>query len=96
MDLIPPPDGAGPFNAIVRYIFDYEKEGVLVGKTDLESILDENGFGAATEMGVFTLDKGPEVSLLPEPFWIYIFNSSEPVGEATKITVSNTFPLIVT
>ena len=37
----------------------YAKEGVLVGKTYLESILDESGFGAATEMGGFPLDKGP-------------------------------------
>ena len=47
----------------------------MVGKTDLESMLDESGFGAATEMGGFTLDKGPEVSLAPESFWTSIFVS---------------------
>ena len=30
-------------------------EVVLFGKTDLKSMLDESFFGAATEMGVFTL-----------------------------------------
>ena len=63
MDFIPPPSGAGYFNYIGWYIFDDRKEGVLVGKIYLESMLDEGGFGAAT--GVFTLDKGPEVSLAP-------------------------------
>ena len=43
----------------------YAKEGVLVGKTDLDSMLYESGFGAATEMGGFTLDKVPEVYLAP-------------------------------
>ena len=31
----------------------------LVGKTNLESMLDESGFDDSAEMGVFTLDKGP-------------------------------------
>ena len=39
--------------------FDYLKGGVLVGKIDLESMLDESDFGAANEMGRFPLDKGP-------------------------------------
>ena len=39
-------------------------------------MLDESGFGAATEMGGFTLDKGSEVSLEPETFWTPIFTSS--------------------
>ena len=43
----------------------YAKEGVLVGKTDLESILDESGFGAAAKMGGLELDKDPEISLEP-------------------------------
>ena len=38
------------------------KESVLVGKPDLESMLDESGFVGVTEMGGFALDKGPEVS----------------------------------
>ena len=65
LELIPPPNGTGAFNDIGGYTFDYAKEGVLVGKTDLESILNESGFGAATEMGGSTLDKGSKVSLVP-------------------------------
>ena len=65
MEFNPPPNGAGDFNEVGGYTFDYAKGGVLVGKTYLESMLDESGFGAATEMGGFTLDKGPEVSLAP-------------------------------
>ena len=61
MDLIPTPNGAGRFNDISGKTFGYAKEGILVGKTYLESMLDESGFGAATEMGVIELDKGPEV-----------------------------------
>ena len=76
MYLIPPPNGAGDFNEIVCYTSDYAKEGVLVGKTDLECMLNESCFGAATEVGVFLLEKVPEVSLVPETFWAYIFNSS--------------------
>ena len=40
----------------------------MVGKTDLESMLDESGFSADTEMGAFAMDKGSEVYLAPEPF----------------------------
>ena len=47
----------------------------LVGKTDIESMLDESIFGAATEMRVFVMDNGPELSLAPEPFWKSIFTS---------------------
>ena len=64
MDLTPPPNGDVSFNKI-GYKFDDENEGVLVGKTDIESMLDESGFGAAPEMGGFVLKKGPEVSLEP-------------------------------
>ena len=35
----------------------------MVGKTDLESMLDERSFGAAAEMGGLILYKGQEVSL---------------------------------
>ena len=63
----------------------------MVGKTELESMSDESGFGAATEMGEFTLDKGPEVSLALEPFWTSIFASSSSDGGADKISVSTTF-----
>ena len=61
----------------------------MVGKKDLESMLDESGFGAATEMLGFVLDKGPEVSLAPEPFWISIFDSSSSVAAVDKKYVSN-------
>ena len=56
MDLIPPPNGARAFNVIDGYTFDYAKEGVLVEKIDLESMLDESGFHAATEMVGFALE----------------------------------------
>ena len=62
----------------------------LVGKTDLEFILDGSGFGVAPEMGVFELDKVPELSLEQEKFETSIFNSSSLVGAATKRSVSNT------
>ena len=65
----------------------------MVGKKDLDSMLDESGFGAATEMGGLTLDKSLEVSLAPEPFWTSIFTSSASVGSATKLSVlTNFFP----
>ena len=67
----------------------------MVGKTDLESMLDESGFGAATEMVGFTLDKGPEVSLAPELFGICIFTSSTLVEEFSKRSVSTTISLLV-
>ena len=73
LELTPPPNDTGAFHDIGGYIFDYAKEGVLVGKTDLEPILNEGGFGAATEMGGSTLEKGSKVSLVPEHFWTYIF-----------------------
>ena len=63
----------------------------MVGKTDLDYMSIESGFGAATEMGGFALDKGPEVSLAPEPFLISIFTSSTLVGAASKRSVSTTF-----
>ena len=60
-------------------------------KIDLELMLDEGGFVDATEIVGFTLDKGPEVSLAPEPYWISMFSSSLLVGAASKLSVSNTF-----
>ena len=63
----------------------------MVGKTNLESMLDESGFGAGTEMGGFALDKGPEVSLAAEPFGTLIFASSQSVEIADKLSVSTTF-----
>ena len=63
----------------------------MVGKIDLEFMLDESGFGAAPEMGVFALDKVPEVSLAPEPFRTSIFISSASVGAAAERSVSATF-----
>ena len=56
----------GPVVTLVG-IFDYSKEGVLVGKTDPESILDESGFGAATEMGVFAMES-PIIILVTRTF----------------------------
>ena len=55
LDLIPHPNGAGGFNDIGGQTFEYEKQGILIGKTYLESMLDESGFGDATEMGGFVL-----------------------------------------
>ena len=69
----------------------YAKESILVGKTCLESVLDENGFGAATEMGGFTLDKVPELSLALEPFCTSIFTTSSSARAASKQSVSNIF-----
>ena len=65
MDFILHPNYAGYFNDIGVYTLDYVKEGVLVGKKDLESMLDESGFGSATEMVRLLLEKVPEVSLAP-------------------------------
>ena len=47
--------------------------------------------GAANEMGGVVLDKGPEVSLEPEPFCTSMFTSSASAGETTKLSVSTTF-----
>ena len=68
----------------------------MVGKTDLESMLDQSGFGAATEMGGFALDKGPEVSLAPEPFYTSISTSSSSIVAAAKMSFSNTLSLLFT
>ena len=54
MDLTPPPNDYGYFNETYGYTFDDENYGALVCKTDLESVPDEIGFVAATEMGGFT------------------------------------------
>ena len=56
----------------------------MIGKTHLESMLDEISFGAETEMGRFALEKGPEVPLALEHFLTFIFTSSELVGAAAK------------
>ena len=56
----------------------------MVGKTDIEPMLDESGFCTATEMGGFALEKVPEVSLAPEPFGTPIFTSSASVGKGDK------------
>ena len=60
----------------------------MVRKPDLESILGESGFVAITEMGGFTLEKVPELSLAPETFWTSIFTSSASVGAGSKLSVS--------
>ena len=54
-----------PLMTLVGRHFMMQRRVFLVGKKDLESMLDECGYGAATEMGGFTLDKVPEVSLVP-------------------------------
>ena len=41
----------GPLMTLVGINVYYAKEGVLVVKTYIESMSDENGFGAATEIG---------------------------------------------
>ena len=46
---------------VVRHL-NIQRRVYLIGKTDLESMLDESSFGDATKMGGFTQDKGPEVS----------------------------------
>ena len=53
-------------------------------------MLDESGFCSVTEMGGFTLDKGP-VFLSIEKLWAYIFTSSALVGVSAKRSVSDTF-----
>ena len=58
-------------------------------------MLDESGFGAAAEMGVFALDKDPELSFAQEPFWESIFYFSASVGGSAKQSVSTTFPLFI-
>ena len=67
----------------------------MVGKTYLESMLDESGFGAVTEIGGFALDKGLEVSMALEPFWTSVFTSSSSVVATSKQSLSNTFSLVV-
>ena len=88
--LIPPTNGSGSCNYIGGYIFDYSKEGVLVGKTDIESMLDESDFGATTEMGGFVLES-LMIILLTRTFWTSIFTSSVLVGAAVDRSVSTTF-----
>ena len=65
----------------------------MVGKTDLDSMSGESGFGAATPMGGFAQEKGPDVSLALEPFWASIFTSSASVRGSDKQSISNTPPL---
>ena len=57
----------------------------MLVKTYLESMLDESGFGAASEKGRFSLDKGSEESLVPKPFWTSAFTSSALVGAGDKL-----------
>ena len=54
-------------------------------------MLDESGFGADTEMGGFVLYKFPELYLVSESFWRFIFTSSASVRSTYKRSVSNTF-----
>ena len=89
--MILPTNGSGFFYEICGHIFEYAKEVMLVGNTDLKSILDKIGFGAATEMGVFVLDKVPEVSLEPKTIWIPIFASSALIVAAAKLSISNNY-----
>ena len=56
---------------------------MYVLQIDLDSMLDEIGFDAATEMGGSELEKVPEVSLVPETFWAPIFTSSN-VGTCSE------------
>ena len=84
MELTPTLNGDGYFNVIGGYKFDDTNEGVFIGKTDLDSMLDGSGFGAAPEMVVFALDKGPEISLVPEHYRTPIFTSSALVRSAAK------------
>ena len=86
--LIPPPNVSGACNDICGYIFDDSKECVLVGKTDIESMLDESGFGAATEMGGFALEI-TMIIIVTRTFWTSIFTSSVLVG--ADRSVSTTF-----
>ena len=67
----------------------------MVGRIYLDSMLDEGGSCAATEMGGFALDKGPEVSLAPEPFWKSISTSLELVRADVKQSVLGIFSLLV-
>ena len=83
-NFIPPPNGADDFNENCGQTFDYEKECVLVGKIDLESMQDESSFGAATEMGGYLLEKGLELSLTTENVWTSILTSSELLGADSK------------
>ena len=67
----------------------------MVVKIDIESMLDKSGFGAATEMGGFSLDKVPYVSLAPEYFCVSIFTSSASLILDAKQSISTIFPLLV-
>ena len=73
-----------PLMTLVGRHFMMQRRVFLVGKKDLESMSDESGFGDATEMGGFKLDKGPEVSLVSETFWKSIFTSSASVVGSDK------------
>ena len=64
----------------------------MVGKIDLESMLDESGFGGATEMGGSTLDKIPEVSLESSTFKTYILTSLSSIIELSKIILKLWLP----
>ena len=81
----------GPLMPLVGIHLIIERRVFLVFRTYLESMLDESGLVAATEMGRFVQDIFPEVSLAPEPFWISIFTSSTSIGADAKRSVSNNF-----
>ena len=62
----------------------------MVGKTDIESMLDKSDFGAATEMGGFALES-PMIIIVTRTFWTSIFTSSVSVGAPADRSVSTTF-----
>ena len=65
-------NSVGGFNDILGYTFDDSKERFLVGKTDLESILDESGFGAATEMVGFAVERPRSILGTRTFFYIHL------------------------
>ena len=68
--MILPTNGAGSFNYIGVKTFDSSKEGVLVSKTDLESMLDESVLVSDTEMVIFALER--PISILVAKHFLYV------------------------
>ena len=62
----------------------------MVGKTDIESVLDKSDFGAATEMGGLELES-PLIIIVTRTFWKSIFTSSVSVGAPADRSVSTPF-----
>ena len=62
----------------------------MVIKTDIDYMLDESGFGAATEMGGFTLEM-PRSILVNITFLEIHIHFINIDGAAAKISVSNIF-----